>query len=96
MLTVTQAIRDRFGENISLHWYEWQQGPDPDPAQRYRFDTHYPDYLPPRGGAYFGEARAVSSPFRSSRLPRCVAPDGHAHPGACRAVGAASRRHCRW
>eukprot|EP00042_Codosiga_hollandica_P051640 m.637414 g.637414 ORF g.637414 m.637414 type:complete len:289 (-) comp58319_c0_seq26:970-1836(-) len=28
--------------------YEWQQGPDPLPADRYRFDTHYPDYFPPR------------------------------------------------
>ena len=33
---------------IALHWYEWQQGPDPAPSKRYKFDTHYPDYFPPR------------------------------------------------
>ena len=32
------------------HWYEWQQGPDPAPDARYLFDTHYPDYFPPRKG----------------------------------------------
>lgn len=32
------------------HWYEWQQGPDPAPDARYLFDTHYPDYFPPRQG----------------------------------------------
>ena len=40
---------------MALHWYEWQQGPNPSPSARYRFDTHYPDYLPPRHGDYFGE-----------------------------------------
>lgn len=32
----------------ALHWYEWQQGPDPAPESRYLFDTHYPDYFPAR------------------------------------------------
>ena len=36
--------------SIINHWYEWQQGPDPAPAARYLFDTHYPDYFPPREG----------------------------------------------
>lgn len=34
--------------SYALHWYEWQQGPDPSPEARYKFDTHYPDYFPPR------------------------------------------------
>ncbi|GMH57793.1 hypothetical protein TrST_g2365 [Triparma strigata] len=33
---------------VGLHYYEWQQGPDPDPSERYLFDTHYPDYFPGR------------------------------------------------
>ncbi|GMI13042.1 hypothetical protein TrLO_g3102 [Triparma laevis f. longispina] len=33
---------------VGLHYYEWQQGPDPDPSSRYLFDTHYPDYFPGR------------------------------------------------
>jgi hypothetical protein len=34
--------------SMALHWYEWQQGPDPAPEARYLFDTHYPDYFPSR------------------------------------------------
>ena len=47
------ADSERFNRTMSLHWYEWQQGPDPSPSARYRFDTHYPDYLPARGGDEF-------------------------------------------
>ncbi|EDQ92033.1 uncharacterized protein MONBRDRAFT_22789 [Monosiga brevicollis MX1] len=54
VLNVTRRIRERFNTNMALHWYEWQQGPDANASARYRFDTHYPDYLPPRGGDYFG------------------------------------------
>eukprot|EP00730_Choanoeca_flexa_P008612 TRINITY_DN12511_c1_g1_i10.p1 TRINITY_DN12511_c1_g1~~TRINITY_DN12511_c1_g1_i10.p1 ORF type:complete len:784 (+),score=125.20 TRINITY_DN12511_c1_g1_i10:1795-4146(+) len=53
VLDVTSKIRARFNRTMSLHWYEWQQGPDPSPSARYKFDTHYPDYLPARGGDYF-------------------------------------------
>ena len=54
------AIRSRFNVSaLGLHWYEFQQGPDPSPAARYKFDTHYPDYLPPRGGPDFGAAVAA-------------------------------------
>jgi hypothetical protein len=48
-----EAIVKRFklGNNsLALHWYEWQQGPDPSPSARYKFDTHYPDYFPARLG----------------------------------------------
>lgn len=38
--------------SLALHWYEWQQGPDPAPEARYKFDTHYPDYFPPRSDFY--------------------------------------------
>ena len=41
-------IRRLMNMSLALHWYEWQQGPDP--LARYRFDTHYPDYFPPRAG----------------------------------------------
>lgn len=42
-------IAARLGEpSLSLHWYEWQQGPDPSEEARYKFDTHYPDYFPAR------------------------------------------------
>lgn len=45
----TKAIAETLGQNsVALHWYEWQQGPDPAPEARYKFDTHYPDYFPPR------------------------------------------------
>lgn len=45
----TSTVADRIDEpNLALHWYEWQQGPDPNPESRYLFDTHYPDYFPPR------------------------------------------------
>jgi len=33
---------------IGLHWYEWQQGPEDGEENRYKFDTHYPDYFPAR------------------------------------------------
>ena len=49
VLSRAMALRARLGLNFSLHWYEWQQGPDPN--KRYRFDTHYPDYFPPRTGS---------------------------------------------
>ena len=40
---------------MALHWYEWQQGDNgTSPGRRFRFDTHYPDYFPPREG--FAEA----------------------------------------
>jgi len=49
VLPYTQQIAARLNEpSLALHWYEWQQGPDPDPAARYKFDTHYPDYFPSR------------------------------------------------
>jgi len=35
-------------QSVALHWYEWQQGPDPTEEGRYKFDTHYPDYFPAR------------------------------------------------
>ena len=52
------VVRERIGEiaqllkepSLLLHWYEWQQGPEKAPSKRYKFDTHYPDYFPPRGG----------------------------------------------
>ena len=40
--------RELLNLTFALHWYEWQQGPSPLPQDRYRFDTHYPDYLPAR------------------------------------------------
>mmetsp|Transcript_14729 Transcript_14729/g.30289 ORF Transcript_14729/g.30289 Transcript_14729/m.30289 type:complete len:787 (+) Transcript_14729:3-2363(+) len=33
---------------IGLHFYEWQQGPEDGEENRYKFDTHYPDYFPSR------------------------------------------------
>lgn len=49
VLPYTLAIAKRLGEErLALHWYEWQQGPDPSPEGRYLFDTHYPDYFPSR------------------------------------------------
>jgi hypothetical protein len=44
------AGRANFNTSIALHWYEWQQGPLPGEDNRYKFDTHYPDYFPPRPG----------------------------------------------
>lgn len=50
VLENTQKIANLLNEpSLALHWYEWQQGPDPSPEARYKFDTHYPDYFPPRG-----------------------------------------------
>mmetsp|Transcript_13392 Transcript_13392/g.22430 ORF Transcript_13392/g.22430 Transcript_13392/m.22430 type:complete len:1054 (+) Transcript_13392:30-3191(+) len=46
--TVTKIAQLLREPSLILHWYEWQQGPDPRPERRYLFDTHYPDYLPPR------------------------------------------------
>jgi hypothetical protein len=60
VLKRVRAIRARFNVSaLGLHWYEFQQGPDPSPAARYKFDTHYPDYLPPRGGPDFGAVVAA-------------------------------------
>lgn len=54
-------VRDMVGQiatlfdlhSMALHWYEFQQGPDPSPSERYKFDTHYPDYFPPRQPSIF-------------------------------------------
>ena len=49
VLPYTTQIAQRLEEpTLALHWYEWQQGPDPSPEARYKFDTHYPDYFPAR------------------------------------------------
>lgn len=49
VLPYTKQIAERLQEpSLALHWYEWQQGPDPAPEARYKFDTHYPDYFPAR------------------------------------------------
>lgn len=49
----TKSIAKLFDQkSLALHWYEWQQGPDPTPEGRYKFDTHYPDYFPPRPNFY--------------------------------------------
>jgi hypothetical protein len=49
VLSYTTQIAERLQEpSLALHWYEWQQGPDPAPEARYKFDTHYPDYFPAR------------------------------------------------
>jgi hypothetical protein len=55
VLPSTLAVADRLWgkdpdtpRSMALHWYEWQQGPDPSPEARYLFDTHYPDYFPAR------------------------------------------------
>lgn len=49
VLSYTKQIAERLQEpSLALHWYEWQQGPDPSPEGRYKFDTHYPDYFPAR------------------------------------------------
>ncbi len=53
-------IRALFNTSMALHWYEWQQGPDPSPAARYRFDTHYPDYFPPRSD-FFDAVNALQA-----------------------------------
>ena len=56
------AIKRRFnltgGQSIGLHWYEWQCGfadncTTDHGAHRFKFDTEYPDYFPPRRGAGF-------------------------------------------
>lgn len=52
--------------SIALHWYEWQQGKAPDGA-RYRFDTHYPDYFPARGG--FADAVAKVQAMGAKVVP---------------------------
>ena len=54
------AIQRRFNlsSGLGLHWYEWQCG-FPDlceenaGARRFKFDTEYPDYFPPRRGSGF-------------------------------------------
>jgi hypothetical protein len=49
ILQNTKLIANLFNQkSLAMHWYEWQQGPDPAPEARYKFDTHYPDYFPPR------------------------------------------------
>lgn len=69
VLPYTQEVAARLNEpSLNLHWYEWQQGPDPDPAARYKFDTHYPDYFPARPN--FGESvRALLEESRVSSFP---------------------------
>jgi hypothetical protein len=57
VLSSVSALAERLDvSSLGLHWYEWQQGPDPDPAARYKFDTHYPDYFPPRRPQAFKQA----------------------------------------
>lgn len=50
MMELVPKISARLDEpHLSLHWYEWQQGgAGPSEEDRYKFDTHYPDYFPPR------------------------------------------------
>lgn len=56
--------------SIALHWYEWQQGPDPAPSARYKFDTHYPDYFPPRQPQLFREVvRGLRDDFGVHTVP---------------------------
>ena len=57
------AVQRRFNlsSGLGLHWYEWQCGfPDlcekNGGARRFKFDTEYPDYFPPRRGSGFKEA----------------------------------------
>ncbi len=47
--TAAAQIADLLGQpSLAMHWYEWQQGPKPGEDNRYKFDTHYPDYYPAR------------------------------------------------
>ena len=56
--------------SIALHWYEWQQGPDPAPSKRYKFDTHYPDYFPPRQPDLFREViKSLREDFKVFTFP---------------------------
>jgi hypothetical protein len=49
ILQNTKLIADLFDQpTLAMHWYEWQQGPNPSAEARYKFDTHYPDYFPAR------------------------------------------------
>jgi hypothetical protein len=58
---------------VALHWYEWQQGPSADPDDRYKFDTHYPDYFPARvsedSSTVAGVAESLYSKHRVSSYP---------------------------
>jgi hypothetical protein len=59
ILQNTKQIAELFDQkSLALHWYEWQQGPDPSPEGRYKFDTHYPDYFPPRDD-FFGTVSSL-------------------------------------
>ena len=65
---------------MGLHWYEWQCGFSDlcvvnDGAHRFKFDTEYPDYDPPRRGPVFGEvvrelreAGVYTFPYINGRL----------------------------
>jgi len=56
--------------SVALHWYEWQQGPDPAPSARYKFDTHYPDYFPPRQPTLFKDTiRTLRNDFNVYTIP---------------------------
>ena len=56
---------------LALHWYEWQCGfadecKDADSDHRFKFDTQYPDYFPPRKGD--SHMKAVSSELRKANV----------------------------
>jgi hypothetical protein len=51
VVKTTSDVADLLGqETLGLHYYEWQQGPEAGEKNRYKFDTHYPDYFPARAG----------------------------------------------
>ena len=61
MLANVGAIQRRFNMTLALHWYEWQCGfsdlcVQDQGAHRFKFDTEYPDYFPPRRGDGFRRA----------------------------------------
>eukprot|EP00038_Savillea_parva_P020141 m.30501 g.30501 ORF g.30501 m.30501 type:complete len:884 (+) comp4717_c0_seq1:66-2717(+) len=82
VLANARAINRRFNlsSGIGLHWYEWQCGfPDlcveNDGAHRFKFDTMYPDYDPPRRGDVFGdvvrqlkEEKVYTFPYINGRI----------------------------
>jgi hypothetical protein len=75
MIENIKLIADLFDQkSLALHWYEWQQGPDPTPEGRYKFDTHYPDYFPPRSNFYdtvssiLQEERIYTFPYINGRI----------------------------
>jgi len=51
VVSTSSEVAELLGqETLGLHYYEWQQGPDAGEENRYKFDTHYPDYFPTRAG----------------------------------------------